>query len=190
MKHGRQVREGVNELDSGNIIAYSCLRNQQLISFGSERMKPFIVVLAFLGVLAAVAGAGGTKEIELTDGSVLTGEVVSLTGGVYTIKSDALGTVRIEESKVRSIRTKDAPGAAGGTGAQVKSLQDKMTGDQEIMNMIKSLQDDPDFQKVLQDPEVMKAVNSGDVATLMSNPQFKKLLDNKTVQEIQNKVKK
>jgi hypothetical protein len=72
----------------------------------------------------------------------------------------------------------------------VKSLQDKMMNDGEIMDMIKSLQNDRDFQKILEDPEVMKAVNSGDIAALTANPGFMKLLDNKTVQDIQNKVKK
>ena len=31
--------------------------------------------------------------------------------------------------------------------------------DKEIMGMIQSLQNDPEFQKVLEDPEMMKAVN-------------------------------
>jgi hypothetical protein len=61
--------------------------------------------------------------------------------------------------------------------------------DQEIMGMIQSLQGDPEFKKVLEDPEVMKAVNAGDVTALMANPQFLKLLNNATVQDIQKKVK-
>jgi hypothetical protein len=63
-----------------------------------------------------------------------------------------------------------------------------MVKDQEIMSMIESLRTDPEFQKILQDPEVMKAVNAGDIAALTANPAFMKLLQNSTVQNIKNKV--
>jgi leucyl aminopeptidase len=63
-----------------------------------------------------------------------------------------------------------------------------MMNDKEVMDKIHSLENDPEFQKILEDPEVMRAVNSGDVAALMANPQFLKLMNNRTVQEITNKV--
>ena len=163
-------------------------------------MKRLILSLFLVSIAAASASAGDIREVELTDGSVITGEVLSLTNGVYTVKSETLGTMKIGESKIRAIREKDhgAAGSAqsGPTGSPassnvpVKSLQDKMMNDGEIMDMIKSLQNDRDFQKILEDPEVMKAVNSGDIAALMANPGFMKLLDSKAVQDIQNKVKK
>jgi hypothetical protein len=156
--------------------------------------------LFLVSIAAASASAGGIREVELTDGSVITGEVLSLSNGVYTVKSETLGTMKIGESKIRAIREKDhgaagseqsgQAGDAGGANVPVKSLQDKMMNDGEIMKMIKTLQNDRDFQKILEDPEVMKAVNSGDISALMANPGFMKLLDNKTVQDIQNKVKK
>jgi len=74
--------------------------------------------------------------------------------------------------------------------AQTQALQQKMMNDKEIMDKIRSLENDPEFQKILEDPEVMRAVNSGDVAALMANPQFLKLMNNRTVQEITNKVAK
>lgn len=155
-------------------------------------MKRLILSLFLAGMTAASAGAGEIREVELTDGSVITGEVLSLVNGVYTVKSATLGTMKIGESKIRAIRAKDhgAAGDPGNANVAVKSLQDKMMNDGEIMDMIKSLQNDRDFQKILEDPEVMKAVNAGDIAALMANPGFMKLLDNKAVQDIQNKVKK
>jgi hypothetical protein len=65
-----------------------------------------------------------------------------------------------------------------------------MLRDQDIMTMIQSLQNDPEFQKILRDPEVMRAVNAGDIPALTANPEFMKLLQNSTVQEIQKKVAK
>jgi hypothetical protein len=146
------------------------------------------VILVFLVLAAAVAvHAAETREIELTDGSVITGEVVSLSGGIYTVRSAALGTLRIEASNIRDIRLQGsaAPGDAGG---RVKSLEDKMLGDSEIMDAIRALQNDPDLQKVIQDPAIMKAVQTGDIPALMKNPQFMKLLNKQAVQDINKKL--
>ncbi len=61
--------------------------------------------------------------------------------------------------------------------------------DGEIMSLIQSLQNDPEFQRIPENPEVMKAVNSGDIAALMANARFMILLNNSTLCEIQSKVK-
>jgi Tfp pilus assembly ATPase PilU len=74
-------------------------------------------------------------------------------------------------------------------GGEVSSLQEKMMSDKEIMSLIQSLQNDSEFQRILEDPEVMKAVNSGDIAALMANARFMKLFNNSTLREIQSKVK-
>ena len=159
-------------------------------------MKLFIicsglVVSLFLGT----STAGELKEIVLQDGSIISGEVMSLNKGIYTIKSDALGTIKIEETKIRSIQEKTLPTSVDisarptATTGEIKSLEEKMMSDKEIMNLILTLQNDPDFKKLMEDPKIMQAVNAGDVATLTSDARFMKLLNNKTVQEIQKKVK-
>lgn len=151
-------------------------------------MRCFVLYLTMiLGLFAGSATAGEPREIQLSDGSVVSGEVLSLSGGIYTIKSETLGTLRIEESKVRVIRSKSAP--QSGAGNDRKSLQEKMMSDQEIMALIPSLQNDPDFKKIMEDPELMKAVAEGNIAVLIADPRFMKLLSNPTVQEIQKKVK-
>ncbi len=149
-------------------------------------MKQFLFCFVIvLGLAARQVSAGEMREIELRDGSSITGEVVSLSKGIYTIKSESLGTVKIEESKVNVIRQKSS---AQGSG-EARSLQDKMMNDQEIMSLIQSLQNDPEFKKVLEDPDILKAVNAGDIPALMANPKFTNLLNNSTVQKIQKKVK-
>ena len=147
------------------------------------------VILVFLALAAAapVVYAADTREIELNDGSVITGEIVSLSGGIYTVKSSTLGTLRIEASNIRVIRLQGSA-ASNDIGGQVKSFQNKMLGDNDIMNAIRALQNDPDLQKILQDPEIMKAVQTGDIATLMRNPEFMKLLNKKAVQDINKKL--
>jgi hypothetical protein len=160
-------------------------------------MKTFVMftfLILILLISAVTANAGEAREIELIDGSIITGEVLSLTGGICTIKSDSLGMIKLEESKIRAIRAKSAGNGArkdvvSESGVEIRSLQEKMMSDKEIMSMIQSLQNDPEFQQLLENPEVMKAVNSGDVVALMSNAQFMKLLNNSTLREIQSKVK-
>ncbi len=157
-------------------------------------MRGFLICFVVaLSLVAGTARAGELWEIELKDGSSITGEVVSLSNGIYTIKSDTLGTLKVEESKVQVIRRKSLPqvpsAAKNNTGSEVTSLQHKMMSDQEIMGLIQSLQNDPEFKKLLEDPEVMKAVSAGDVAALTANPKFMQLLGNPTVREIQKKVK-
>ncbi len=168
---------------------------------GRRNISFFTVCFVFAaGLAVCTAHAGEVKEVELNDGTVITGEIVSLNNGIYTIKSESLGTIKLTESKVRSIRQKSPVKTAGernasqqnpnsvDANAQAQSLQQKMMNDKEVMDKIRSLENDPEFKKILEDPEVVRAVNSGDVAALMANPQFMKLLNNRTVQDITNKV--
>lgn len=158
-------------------------------------MKVFtITCFLCLMLFAAGVGAGELKVIELKDGSVIAGEVVSLAGGIYTIRSDSLGMIKLEESKIRAIRSRspEKGGASGGPaaaqGSDTRVLQQKMMSDEKIMDMIQSLRDDPEFKKAMEDPAVMKAMKDGDVSALMANPEFMKLLNNPTVKEIEKKV--
>jgi len=157
-----------------------------------------ISILLLLGVLIGNVFAGEVREVELNDGSVICGEIVSFKGGIYTLKSSTLGTVKIEESKIRVIRFNPSVKAKGkqrdsaqtSTKAQVQALQQLMMGDKEIISMILSLLNDPEVQKILEDPSIIKAVNSGDIAALISNPRFMKLLDNPAVKDIGKKTAK
>jgi hypothetical protein len=158
-------------------------------------MRLFILSLILsLGLCAGNAHAGEIREIELVDGSLVSGEVLSLSNGIYTVRSHSLGIVKLEDSKVRTIRSKSPsmnaqPVQNSSSPGEIQSLQQKMMSDKEIMGLVQSLQSDPEFQKILEDPDVLKAVNSGDVAALAANPKFMKLLNNTTVQEIERKVK-
>jgi len=154
----------------------------------------FFFISIFSTILFAFSSsfAGEIKEVELKDGSVLSGEVLSLTNGVYTIRTESMGTVTIKDTTVRIIRPKGASASAppSGHSSQVQSLQQSMMADQEVMSMIQSLKDDPAFQKAMEDPAIMQAVTAGDVASLMANPKFLELMNNSTVKNIQQKVAK
>ncbi len=139
--------------------------------------------------------AGDIQEIELTDGSLITGEVVSMDRGIYTIKTKSLGILKIQSSQIAAIHSQDSRRRDGSSGggtnpaqSQIKSLESMMMGDQEIMNKIMAMSNDPAFLKVLEDPTIMNAVNAGDISTLLKNPQFLELLNNKRIRNISKKV--
>jgi hypothetical protein len=131
--------------------------------------------------------AGEQRRIELTDGSIIVGEIVSFSQGVYTINSGHFGVVKIDDSKIRAIES-----SSGGSGesslSDLQGLQHQIMGDPDLMSTILSLQDDPDVQAALQDQQVMSAVASGDIGALLSLPVFMKLLENPRIKEIARDV--
>ncbi len=74
--------------------------------------------------------------------------------------------------------------------SDTQALQRQMLGNPEIMALIMSLQNDPDVQQVLSDPEIMKAINAGDLSTLMASPGFMRILDKQAVRDIGTKLQK
>ncbi|HJV65417.1 MAG TPA: DUF4124 domain-containing protein [Geomonas sp.] len=78
--------------------------------------------------------------------------------------------------------------AKGAVSSQVDAMKEQMMNDQGIMALVAAMLHDPDLQAILNDPGVMKAVQSGDIAALINNPAFMKLLDNPRVKEIENRM--
>jgi len=158
--------------------------------------SPIIYFFILLFFLSGTLCADGPTELELIDGSVLSGAIISFREGVYTVRSPSLGTIEINESQIRVIRVKPSESVTGKTVSpthtsidkELKTLEESITSDQQIMQMIISLQNDPDIQELLQDAGIMEAVSSGDISTLMSNPKFRKILENPDIQQIQRKV--
>ncbi len=154
---------------------------------------PIFIGIIFTWTLVAYAD---NDRIELNDGSVIQGEIVSFSRGVYTIRSATLGTITLEKYKIRNISVnpsgsfKDQSVREDNTSMQkrAKALQESMVENPDIMKSIDSLQNDSDFQQVLSDPELMKAINSADISKLINNPKFLKLLDKQSIQEISKKL--
>ena len=167
-------------------------------------MKKAIICTMFLAaVLCGSAFAGEIREIVLTDGSVITAEILSFTNGVYTLQSDIMGKIIVEDEKVKEIRKKSAGKAAEKqdmaspalkglnlNGQDFQGIQESITGNPELMEIVNSLENDPDIQKIMADPRLMEAVRSGDVGTLITTPEVQRLLNNPKVQSIGRELAK
>jgi len=158
------------------------------------KIKSFFMFFILIFLSAGVY-AGEFSEIGLIDGSTIYGEILSFNDGIYTIKSSRLGTIKVDESDIREIRVQSgtknreyASPSNSSINSEVQSLQTFMQNDQEIMAIIFSLQNDPDFQEIMSDPGILNALNSGDIAALISNPKFMSLMNNHKIQEIQKKL--
>ncbi len=156
-----------------------------------------LFVLTFL----SLAYAAQKNRIELIDGGIFEGEVISLREGEYTIKSTSIGTFKVEASRVRKISpvgptegfsgkpALPADTAAGGA-SEVQKVQSMIAADPDMMKALPGLTGNADFQALLKDPEIMKAAKSMDLKTLMTNEKVVNAANNPAIQEISRKIKK
>ncbi|HOW60014.1 MAG TPA: hypothetical protein PLO78_09865 [Candidatus Omnitrophota bacterium] len=161
--------------------------------------KNFFLILFFL-TWVSVAHASQEKRIELTDGSVLDGEIVSFSEGQYTVKNSVLGVIRVEGSKIRAIHGGDQTTGsserdvtsldAATVRNEMQKLQPAMVSNPDIMKSLASLISDSDFQALLKDPQVMDAARSLDLKTLMANEKFISILNKPEVNELARRSKK
>ena len=162
-------------------------------------MKKFMFLMFFVLMSVSFAYAAHKASIELTDGSTLDGEVVSFSDGKYTVNSPSLGTLQIEDSKIRNIRSTDPTAGspqkditsldAATVQNGIQELQPAMIGNPDIMRTISGLISNPDFRDLLKDPEIMNAAKSSNIKALMANEKFIRVLNDPAVKEIRQKVK-
>jgi hypothetical protein len=57
------------------------------------------------------------------------------------------------------------------------------------MNKILSLQNDPLVQSILEDATTMRAIEAGDIGTLLNDPKIRALMSHPTVQGLSGKYK-
>ncbi|MDD5155994.1 MAG: hypothetical protein PHF11_05905 [Candidatus Omnitrophica bacterium] len=168
-------------------------------------MKRLVICCALMVGINAIAYCAQKSRIELIDGTVIQGEIISLDKGVYTVNTGSLGAIKIDMSKIRRIETKDIASAAAKTPSQAASVsapeaneairtemdrvKSKITSDPELMKSLAGLAQDQQFQDVLKDPEISNALKSHDIRTLMKNEKFTGILNNRKLQEIQSRIK-
>lgn len=135
--------------------------------------------------------AAESAVIELVDGSTLRGEVLSLKGGAYEIKSKTLGVIRIPQNDVALVSYADTTATAAATApsnaaniALMSSLQTQLSQNPETLQLIMGLGEDPTMQAVIHDPEIQAAIRSGNFESLMTHPKIKALMAHPTIRKI------
>ena len=83
-------------------------------------------------------------------------------------------------------QTEQPASPSGNSDAEL--LRAKMLANPDVMKTIAGLSNDPQFQEILKDPEILKAVNSGDMHTLMSNDKFISALNEPKLKEIKSQL--
>ena len=150
---------------------------------------PSLKFVLILVIISSSAYAGEVQRVNLTDGSVLNVEVISMHNGVYTFKSPSLGEFSVNAKQVQSISSSSMPASqAGSANLKLNQLQSTLTEKPGAMNLITGLQNDPDMQAVLSDPEIMKAIQSRNYTALANNPKFQKLMNNPAMKQLTDSV--
>lgn len=198
-----------------------------------RRIIALAAALAFSAVSATAAEPRVT--VTLKDASTLRGELVEFKNGVYLLKTEALGEVKIPADKVLTLTMGDEPSAETGqprtpsksrptpaTAGHVKSggpairegvppekapparegaagpasddlRQQQKTVDSQVQSMlmdgsfmdnISNLGQNEAMQNVLQDPEIMEAIQRGDYDFLMNNDKMKNLIESPDMRNI------
>ena len=152
-----------------------------------------INIFLFLWIVPSSSHAGVVSQIKLLDGSVIQAEIISFSNGVYKLRSKSLGTISVAEDRVQSIRPNKSQ--ISGTPAQletadppigqnVQGLQQKLTSDPKTMEMLLDLGNDPSMIGVLNDKDLMRAIQQGNLSTVIKNPKIQKLMKSKTVGDV------
>ena len=156
-------------------------------------LKTCLNIFLFLWIVPSASHAGVVSQIKLVDGSVIQAEIISFSNGVYKLRSESLGTISVAEDRVQSIRPNKSqiPGTPAqlGTadlsvGKKVQGLQQKLTSDPKTMEMLLDLGNDPSMIGVLNDKDLMRAIQQGNLSTVIKNPKIQKLMKSKAVGEV------
>ena len=148
-------------------------------------MKAVAAVLQILILCYATNVAGAV--LELRDGSVVSGDIVSMQDGVYTVETASLGAVKVSAEDVKTVRYANS-GPPQDHQEQIESLQRGIILNPAMMDQVMALQSDAQIQKVLSDPEIVSALTRGDLNALMQNPEFMKLMNHPALKSMTQEI--
>ena len=156
-------------------------------------LKTCTSIFLFLWIVSSASHAGVVSQIKLVDGSVIQAEIISFSKGVYKLRSEMLGTLSIAEDRVLSIRPnkpqtpemlEKLESSDPSVGKKVQGLQQKLTSDPKTMEMLLDLRNDPSMVGVLNDKDLMRAIQQGNLSTVIKNPKIQKLMKSKAVGDV------
>ena len=163
-------------------------------------MKKIIMFCSLIFLLSSAAYCGQLSKIELADGTVINGEIVSYTNGVYTINTANFGEIKVGGGKVSKIESANLllPGAAvkplvqtsDPVQSQVSTYGQTLMENPENAAIVVGLTSNPELQEMAKDPEILDAAKRNDIQALMKNPKFMNIVNSPEMQEAVKKLKK
>jgi hypothetical protein len=161
------------------------ISSKYMFTAGGTMKKLVLVIL----LTAAVAQAEMYRWTD-TGGTVHFSDSIGEVPANYRKIAKPLGM----ETSESTTKNKAVPSVAprqravdnGSAAPDLEGLKERMLKDEGTMTLIRELQNDPEMQALLSDPAILRAIQAGDYATLISNPDFMKLLNNPRVREIGN----
>ncbi|MBK1717380.1 hypothetical protein [Thiocystis violacea] len=150
-----------------------------MFSVISSRQGAAGLILAASALYPLAPVQAGESRVELTDGSVISGELLSIDGGRYRLRSATLGEVILPESSIRALRPgaeSSDPGAPDRRADEIADIQKRLVQDPGLMDGITALQNDPEIQAVLADPELTRLILAGDIERLRADPRIQRLM--------------
>ncbi|MBZ0167013.1 MAG: hypothetical protein K8I00_09415 [Candidatus Omnitrophica bacterium] len=161
-----------------------------------RKLIPICILVLSLVASATAHAESKSKLIHLRDGSSLTGNVLSLNRGVYTVQTANLGIMKVKEEDIISISN---PGLApreaqeaqpyrpgelaprlttSNLGSQVQTLQGSIMQDPELLQDIQVMMSDPEIVKILTDQAFMEKIMTLDMESIENDPRYRDLMYN------------
>ncbi|MFZ0449900.1 MAG: DUF4124 domain-containing protein [Desulfatiglandaceae bacterium] len=94
----------------------------------------------------------------------------------------------VKNKTVSPIEPPQSANDHGSVAPNVGSLKDRMMKDERIMALIRAMRNDQELQVLLSDQAIMRAIQAGDISTLLNNPDFLKILNNPRIKEIEKRL--
>ena len=143
-----------------------------------------------LAALIVVSGVVNADVIHLADGSSINGEILSLKKGIYTVQSTTMGILKLRKSQVKSIDTGEQAFVANQySEGNYAHINRAITARPALQHSINDLNGDPLVQQILNDPELMSAIQNQDLSKLQNNPLILKLMNNPQMKAITQQLK-
>ena len=158
------------------------------MKFKPNLLHPGILILLLsLWMTPAISHAGNVNQIRLSDGSLIQAEIISFANGVYKLRSESLGTFSLAENRIQSIKPNKSvqfKATDPSVGQQMQRLQQELMSDPEAMRMLSDLQNDPSIKSILQDKELMRAIEQGNSSKVGQDPKIQSVMNSETVGKI------
>lgn len=175
-----------------NIMGLHLLKNLGFSYKGVPKMRWIKLFSFFVFFYGSLSFAAKPQIITLQDGSSVSGQVLSLSGGVYQIKTQSMGTVQVQQSQVVSIRSVSITSTNSESmtidPARLQQVLRAIVTNPQTMQSIQALQNDPQFQAVLNNPQIMQAIQSGNWGALAQNPKIQQLTNHSAVKNISRQM--